>query len=609
MTTILTQIQKDQKEYYSIQAIQAPPQVAQLEGPPRICGLFSRTTHYTDQCHQIQKEHALVVANVNYNNRLPYPSQGQNNYSHGSNQNQGWRDNAQGSNQNQRWNNSSYHHNNNNHQANQNHQNQNQNNYTKYQAPHHRQQSNQSSSSSTNQVDELRATVDKRDEGYKAQYEAMSAQLANITDMLSKMSMSSSNNTNQPSSSSSLPSQPQPNPKGGLNAITLRSETTLEKIPPRVMEDIHEEEVVVEAPHEEEEVDKKQDEEGVSLKEPKRKAIVDESIPIPFHSLVKKAKKTPEFDLNMLQVFKKVEVTIPVLDAIQQIPKYEKFLKDLCTHKDRIGELETSSLGSSISSLMEPIPKKCGDPGPCLVSCCIGGCTFHDCICDLGACVSIMPLSIFVQLNLAPLKKSAVKFSLADKSVITVMGIAEDVLVAIKDLVFLVDFYILEMPPTENRSSFSVLLGRPFLKTSKFKLDAFTGTYSFEVRDKTIKFNLEEAIKHLPKEHFVLRCDIIDEVVAEVREEDHNKLCYPIIEETDDQEGEHEKVVENELHELDEKEPQLEANSELKPLPSHLKYAFLEDNQKFPVIFASELSSEEEENLLDVLRKYKKAIG
>ncbi|XP_020992457.1 uncharacterized protein LOC110278540 [Arachis duranensis] len=190
-----------------------------------------------------------------------------------------------------------------------------------------------------------------------------------------------------------------------------------------------------------------------------------------------------------------------------------------------------------------------------------------------------------------------------------VTGIAEDVLVGIKDLIFSVDFYILKMPPTENRSSSSVLLGRPFLKTSKFKLDAFTGTYSFEVRDKTIKFNLEEAMKHPPEEHSVLRCDVIDEVVVEVQEEDHNKLCYHAIEETDDEEGEHEEVVEDEVHELDEKEPQPEAKSELKPLLSHLKYAFLEDNQKFPVIIASELSSEEEKKLLDVLRKYKKAIG
>ncbi|XP_015945577.1 uncharacterized protein LOC107470680 [Arachis duranensis] len=345
------------------------------------------------------------------------------------------------------------------------------------------------------------------------------------------------------------------------------------------MKDIHEEEVVVEAPHEEEEVDTKQEKEEVSLKEPKRKAIMDESIPIPFSSMVKKAKKTPEFDLNMLQVFKKVEVIIPLLDAIQQISKYVKFLKDLCTHKDRIGELETLSLGSSISSLMKPILKKCGDPGPCLVSCCIGGVTFHDCMCDLGACISIMPLSIFARLNLAPLKRSAAKFALADKSVITVVGIAKDMLVAIKDLMFSVDFYILEMPPTDNRSSSSVLLGRPFLKTSKFKLDGFTSRYSFEVGDKTIKFNLEEAMMHPSEEHSVLRCDVIDEIVVEVRREDHNKLYYPTVEETDDHEGEQERLIENELHDLGEKEPQLEAKSELKPLPSHLKYAFLEDNQ------------------------------
>ncbi|XP_016168468.1 uncharacterized protein LOC107611013 [Arachis ipaensis] len=314
------------------------------------------------------------------------------------------------------------------------------------------------------------------------------------------------------------------------------------------MEDLHEEEVVVEVQYEEDEGDTRQEEEEVSLKEPKRKAIVDESIPIPFPSMVKKAKKTPEFVLNMLQVFKKVEVTIPLLDAIQQIPKYAKILKDLCTYKDRTGELETLSLGSSISSLMKSIPEKCSDPGPCLVSCWIGGVTFYDCMCDLGAYVSIMTLSIFARLNLAPLKRSAAKFVLADKSVITIVGIAKDMLVTIKDLVFLVDFYILEMPPTDNRSSSSVLLGRPFLKASKFKLDAFTGTYSFEV-------------------------------VAEIQSEDYNRLYYPIIEGKDKHEDKQEKIDEDELHDHGEKEPQLEVKTELKPLPSHLKYAFLEDNQ------------------------------
>ncbi|CAA7394772.1 unnamed protein product [Spirodela intermedia] len=50
-------------------------------------------------------------------------------------------------------------------------------------------------------------------------------------------------------------------------------------------------------------------------------------------------------------------------------------------------------------------------------------------------------------------------------------------------------------------------------------------------------------------------------------------------------------------------------NLKLKPLPSSLKYMFLEENNSFPVIIAADLSDEQEEELLDVLRKNKKAMG
>ena len=56
-------------------------------------------------------------------------------------------------------------------------------------------------------------------------------------------------------------------------------------------------------------------------------------------------------------------------------------------------------------------------------------------------------------------------------------------------------------------------------------------------------------------------------------------------------------------------EPAHDQKLELKPLPPHLKYAYLEDEQKLPVIIARELTSQQEEQLLDVLRKHKKAIG
>jgi len=48
---------------------------------------------------------------------------------------------------------------------------------------------------------------------------------------------------------------------------------------------------------------------------------------------------------------------------------------------------------------------------------------------------------------------------------------------------------------------------------------------------------------------------------------------------------------------------------ELKPLPTTLKYAYLEDMEKFPVIISASLAAKQEEKLLLVLKKHKKAIG
>ncbi|XP_025635952.1 uncharacterized protein [Arachis hypogaea] len=297
----------------------------------------------------------------------------------------------------------------------------------------------------------------------------------------------------------------------------------------------------------------------------------------------------------MVKMFKKVEVTIPLFDDIHQVPKYAKFPKDLCMNKDRIHELETIPLGSSISALMGSIPEKCVDPGPCLVSCIIDGVQFVDCMCDLGACVSIMPLSVYHLLKLPPLKRSAARFVLADKSIITVSGIAEDVLVDIKGLIFPIDFHIIEMPPSESERASSILLGRPFLRTSRFKLDAHSGTYSFEINGRIVSFSLEEAMRHPPENHSIFRCDLIDNIVAEVHcaklEEKH------MIEENGDNPSEEAQVTSQ------------EKKLELKPLPPHLKYSYLDEAHKFPVIIARELNSQQEEKLLCVLRRNKRAIG
>ncbi|XP_062028336.1 uncharacterized protein LOC133744212 [Rosa rugosa] len=61
--------------------------------------------------------------------------------------------------------------------------------------------------------------------------------------------------------------------------------------------------------------------------------------PMPFPRKFAKSKQE-ESDMAVLDTFKKVQVNIPLLEAIKQVPKYAKFLKELCTTRRRIREKE-----------------------------------------------------------------------------------------------------------------------------------------------------------------------------------------------------------------------------------------------------------------------------
>ncbi|XLT87226.1 hypothetical protein HN873_008979 [Arachis hypogaea] len=613
MTNLLKQMQLNQQAQ---QAQPPQPQQNQLLVPQRICGICADYSHYNDECPQLQQEDNMVASTHNFYDR---PNQGYNqseNNNHGwqDNSNQNWRDNnnrgGRDNQGNQRWNN------NNNRQQNQPcrapHLRQNQG------PPNNQQQTSQFTHSSVSSKKDLLQAFEKRQLAMESTIvNSINASLNGLTSTLQSFMTqlgSAPNSSNQPSSTTGILSQPLPNPKGGINAITLRSGTTLQERnqeEPSSPEYASAEEVVeIEDVEEEEDIQDIAEEEIAQPQEevPKSAGTTGTTIPIPFPQLARKPRKQPEPDPKMVEIFKKVEVTVPLFGVIQQVPKYAKFLKDLCIHKDKINELETIPLGSSISALMGGLPEKCSDPCPCVVSCTIGGVVIYDCMCNLGACVSIMPLSIYDVLRLPPLKRSVARFVLVDKSIITVAGVAEDVLVNIKGLIFPTDFYILEMPHNDSDKPSSILLGRPFLKTSKFKLDAFSGTYSFEIDGRIVILNLNRVIDNPPEDRSIFQCDVIDESVAEVQKEEFEERHIgqgpsvgTLLTDSED--------TSPFSQAPDNPEPAHDQKLELKPLPPHLKYAYLEDDQKLPVIIARELTSQQEEQLLDVLRKHKKAIG
>ncbi|GJV35449.1 putative reverse transcriptase domain-containing protein [Tanacetum coccineum] len=218
--------------------------------------------------------------------------------------------------------------------------------------------------------------------------------------------------------------------------------------------------------------------------------------------------------------------------------------------------------------------------------------------------ISLMSYLIFLKLNLGELKPTLMCIELANKSTQIPKGVAENVIVKIDRFVFPVDFIVLDM---KEDHKIPIILGRLFLATTHAMIDVFNKKISFKVGDETITFNIEKSMRFPPLDddtcHYV---DIIDLSI----------LDY------DDNEGKHDMI--NQI--LGDLEPESEGytkptffaanmfeeekpTTKLKDLPSHLEYAFLGNNQEFPVIISSLLSTQEKDLILGVLAKYKSVLA
>ena len=79
------------------------------------------------------------------------------------------------------------------------------------------------------------------------------------------------------------------------------------------------------------------------------------------------------------------------------------------------------------------------------ISCKIGNMGLKKAMCDLVASINVMPLSIYSTLHVGHLKETSLIIQLANRSIVYPEGVLEDVLVQVDKLIFLADFYILDM--------------------------------------------------------------------------------------------------------------------------------------------------------------------
>ncbi|XP_020417999.1 uncharacterized protein LOC109948709 [Prunus persica] len=407
-----------------------------------------------------------------------------------------------------------------------------------------------------------------------------------------------------------FPSQVIPNPNGGhdtANAITLRSGKKVEK-------DDNEERnstKTVAAPS---------PKLTVPSDNSKVSSLVNHSITskVPFPRRFLNSKKE-QVSKDILETFRKVQVNIPLLDAIQQIPRYAKFLKELCTNKRTFKEHETVALSEEVSAvLLRKLPPKLKDPGSFTIPCLIGNQRFEHALLDLGASINLMPFSVFESLNLGELKKTSVSIQLADRSIKYPKGVLEDVLVKVNELIFPTDFLVLEMEevPIPGKD-LPLILGRPFMRTARTKIDVYEGILTMAFDEETVEFKVFDALKYPNDDHACFSMDVLERMVQETfnASQEETPLERALIQspETVNEEGntafnsifEPLPLSTNKLVPSIVKAPQVE----LKPLPENLKYAYLGDEKTLPVIIASNLSASEEDKLIRVLREHKTALG
>jgi len=100
---------------------------------------------------------------------------------------------------------------------------------------------------------------------------------------------------------------------------------------------------------------------------------------------------------------------LPLLDAIQQVPSYAKFLKDMCTKKRKINVPKKVFLATNISELLSgPIPVKYKDPDSPTIACIIGQAEISRALLDLGASINFLPFLVYQQLGLGDLSPTRV---------------------------------------------------------------------------------------------------------------------------------------------------------------------------------------------------------
>nr|GEW87821.1 reverse transcriptase domain-containing protein [Tanacetum cinerariifolium] len=327
------------------------------------------------------------------------------------------------------------------------------------------------------------------------------------------------------------------------------------------------------------------------------------SIPYPSRLQDQKLRDKANYQREkFFQIFEDFNFNISFVDALILMPKFSPSIKILLTNKDKL------YLGKFL------IPCDFAEKAQCLD------------LVDLGASINLMPLFMWNKLSLLDLTPTCMTLELVDHSISYPVGVAEDVYVKVSSLNFLADFVVIDF---DDDPRVPLILWRSFLKTERALIDVFEGELTLCVGKEAITFNLDQTSRYSANysDMTAKRIDVIDmaceddfqleEVDAFLAIEDdptslevYQSYLNPVgdillLEAflNDDPslppptQGNYLPEVCKELKICEAKSDKSSIEEppevELKYLPPHLEYAFLEGDDKLPVIITKDLIMEE----------------
>nr|GEX69211.1 reverse transcriptase domain-containing protein [Tanacetum cinerariifolium] len=300
------------------------------------------------------------------------------------------------------------------------------------------------------------------------------------------------------------------------------------------------------------------------------------------------------------KIFKEMSFEISFTDALILILKFASTLKAIIGNKEKLSEMARTPMNEHcLAVILNNLPRKLGDPGKFLIPCEFPGMDECLALADLGASINLMPLSVWEGLLLLELTPTCMTLEFADRSVSKPIGITKDVSVKVGVFHFPAEFVVEDFEPDPR---VPLILGSgnptpyddPIVSTTSPTLTLFGDTDFLLFEEADTFLGLEDDPNSLefdpsyydPKGDILLLEAILNSKPLPPLP-NHDQYLPSFKKELKVYEA---KTVKSFIDEP----PKVELND----LPPHLEYAFLEGDNKLPVIIAKELGDEEKSALI-----------